>query len=527
MRRVATARLFSFRAQAVHSRAQSPEQIAMTQYVDQKPKARRGVFRRASSALLAAGFALGLVAIATEDAAARAPRVTDRARATAAQQHPQIVAQFGGAVGGPVQTYVDGVGQKIATAAQLPGRCTFTVLSSEVVNAFAVPGCYIYITRGLLAIMNSEDELASVLGHEVGHITAEHSANRQTRGTIAGIGAIAVGILTKNGQLAQLAQQAGQVYTLSYSRGQEFEADDRGVSYLITSGYNAYAASDMLQALGVNDALAAKTTNRTAGSEIPAWARSHPLTQDRVTRSAALAQSTGATRATPAEKTRQYLQSISGIIYGDDPEQGFVNGRTFAHPKLKIAFEAPQGFTLTNTTASVNVSGPNGLKAQFSGGPLPAQGGLDAYAQGVLQRLVGQTPTQVGQLQRSATNGLETSLLPARVQTQQGQVVDIAVSAYKVGNQAYHFVTLAPAGGAQPMAPMLGSFRILTDKEAGELRARRVEVVEVTTRDTAQSLAQRMAYSDYQLERFLALNGRDAATPVRAGELVKIITYAR
>jgi predicted Zn-dependent protease len=500
----------------------------MTQHVKRDPKARGGAFRRLSGAVLAAGFALALAVSVADDASARAPRVTDRARAAAAQQHPQIVAQFGGAVGGPTQTYVDGVGQKIATAAGLPGRCTFTVLSSEVVNAFAVPGCYIYITRGLLAIMNSEDELASVLGHEVGHITAEHSANRQTRGAIAGIGAIAVGILTKNGQLAQLAQQAGQVYTLSYSRGQEFEADDRGVSYLISAGYNAFAASDMLQALGVNDALTARTSNRTAGSEIPAWARSHPLTQDRVTRSATLAQSTGATRTTPVEKTRPYLQAISGMIYGDDPEQGFVNGRTFAHPKLKIAFEAPQGFTLTNTTTSVNVSGPNNLKAQFSGGPLPAQGGLDAYAQGVLQRLVGQTPAQVGQFQRSATNGLETSLLPARVQTQSGQVVDVAVSAYRVGNQAYHFVTLAPAGAAQPMAPMLGSFRTLTDAQAAELRARRVEVVEVTARDTVQSLALRMAFTEYQVERFLALNGRDAnAPPLRAGELVKIVSYVR
>lgn len=489
--------------------------------------ASRKPHRRTALALLSAACALSIGLVSVGDALARTPRVSDSARASAAQQHPQIVAQFGGAVGGSTQTYVDGVGQKIATAAGLPGRCTFTVISSEVVNAFAVPGCYIYITRGLLSIMNSEDELASVLGHEVGHITAEHSAGRQTRGTIAGIGAIAVGILTKNGQLAQLAQQAGQVYTLSYSRGQEFEADDRGVSYLITSGYNAYAASDMLQALGVNDALAAKTTNRTAGSEIPAWARSHPMTQDRVTRSAALAQRVGATRATPAEKTRPYLQSISGIIYGDDPEQGFVNGRTFAHPKLKIAFEAPQGFTLTNTTTSVNVTGPNNLKAQFSGGPLPAQGGLDAYAQGVLQRLVGQTPAQLGQMQRRATNGLETSLLPARVQTQSGQVVDVAVSAYRVGNQAYHFVTLAPSGAAQPMAPMLGSFRILTDKEAAELRARRIDVVEVTARDTAQSLAQRMAFPDFQIERFLALNGRDAGTPLRAGELVKIVSYTR
>lgn len=493
----------------------------------QNVKPRSGALRLMSGVLLAASVSLALGLSGVGDSWARAPRVSAGDRARAAQQHPQILAQFGGAVGGTTQTYVAGVGEKMAATAGLPGQCTFTVVSSDVVNAFAVPGCYIYITRGLLAIMNSEDELASVLGHEVGHITAEHSSQRQTRGTIAGIGALAVGILTKSGQLAQLAQQAGQLYTLSYSRGQEFEADDRGVSYLIGSGYNPYAAADMLQALGVNDALSAKTTNRSAGSEIPAWARSHPMTQDRVTRAAARAQGAGATRTTPVEKTRPYLQAISGVIYGDDPDQGFINGRTFAHPKLKIAFDAPQGFTLTNSADAVTITGPNDVKAQFSGGPLPAQGGLDAYATGVLQKLVGQTPAQVGQFQRSATNGLETSLLPARAQTQSGQVVDIAVSAYRVGNQAYHFVTLAPAGGAQPLAPMLSSFRVLTDAQAAALRARRIEIVEVTARDTVQSLAQRMAFTDYQVERFLALNGRDASTPLRAGEQVKIVSYAR
>lgn len=480
--------------------------------------------RRVRGVLLAVVAVLGIGAAGA--AWARDPRVSASDRAKAAQQHPQVVAQFGGALGGPAQTYVAAIGEKVATTAGLPGQCVFTAISSDVVNAFAVPGCYIYVTRGLLAIMNSEDELASVLGHEVGHITGAHSSARQTRGALAGIGAIAVGVLTKNGQLAQLASQAGQLYTLNYSRTQEFDADDRGVSYIIAAGYNPYAASDMLQALGVNDALTAKTTQRTAGSEIPAWARSHPLTGDRVTRSATRAQATGGTRASPAERTRPYFQAISGLLYGDDPEQGFVNGRTFAHPKLKIAFDAPQGFTLTNTTASVNIAGPNGLKAQFSGGPLP-QGGLDAYATNVLRQLVGQSPVQVGQIQRRATNGLETSLLPARAQAQSGQQVDIAVSAYRVGDRAYHFVTLAPVSGAAPFAPMLASFRVLTDAQAAALRGRRIEIVEVTPRDTVQSLASRMAFSDYQLERFLALNGREAGTSLRAGEQVKIVSYAR
>ena len=486
-----------------------------------KPRSSRA---RALGVALAAAFAFTTAIGGAADA--RTPGVSGSDRARAAQQHPQIVAQFGGEVTGPTAAYVKSVGEKMAATAGLPGQCTFTLISSDVVNAFAVPGCYIYVTRGLLAIMNTEDELASVLGHEVGHITANHSSARQTRGTLAGLGALAVGVLTGNGQLAQLAGQAGQLYTLSYSRGQEFEADDRGVSYLLGAGYNLYAATDMLRALGTNDALTSRIGQRT-GSEVPAWARTHPLTQDRVTRAAARAQTAGGTRETPAQKSRAYLQAIDGVIFGDDPDQGFVNGLTFAHPKIKIAFDAPQGFSITNTTASVNVSGPNGLKAMFAGGGAVPAGGLDAYATSVLGQVVGQAPAQVGQAQRGTTNGLATSFLPARAQTSSGQQVDVGVVAYQVGARAFHFVTLAPAGAGQAFTPMLGSFRTLSDQQAAALRARRVEVVAVTARDTVQSLAQRMAFSDYQVDRFLALNSRDAAQALRPGELVKLITYAR
>jgi len=479
------------------------------------------VLRCGRSAALAALLMLG----AAGEAAAQSSAIA-RDRARAAQQHPQIVAQFGGEVTGPTSTYVKGVGEKIATAAGLPGQCTFTLIASEVPNAFAVPGCYIYTTRGLLAVMNSEDELASVLGHEVGHITGNHSGQRQTRSVLSGLGAVAVGVLTGNSQLAQLAGQVGQLYTLSYSRDQEFDADDRGVSYLQRAGYNLYGSPDMLRALSVNDALTARIGNRDAKSEVPVWARTHPLTADRVTRAAGRARAAGGTREAPAERIRPYLQNINGLVYGDDPEQGFVNGTTFAHPRLKIAFEAPQGFTLTNTPSAVNISGPNGLKAQFAGGAL-GQRDLDAYAQAVLRSIVGQTPTQVSPVQRGTTNGLATSLLPARAQTQSGQQVDVAVTAYQVGTSAYHFATLAPARGAGPFTPMLASFRTLTDAQAAALRARRIEAVDVGPRDTVQSLAARMAYSDYQVERFLALNGRDASTPLRAGETVKIVSYAR
>jgi len=477
---------------------------------------------RLRSKAIAMMSAFALIGCATVSSTPDAPAVAEAARARAGQQHPQIMAQFGGEVAGPTSVYVKGVGEKIATAAGLPGRCTFTVIGSEVVNAFAVPGCYIYITRGLLAIMNSEDELASVLGHEVAHVVADHSSRRQNASTLSGLGALAVGILTGSGELAQLAGQAAQVWTLSYSRDQEFESDDLGVRYLLRTGYNPFAAADMLGALGVNDALTAKTSNREAGGEIPAWARSHPLSADRVTRATAQAQAGGGVRGQPPERTAPYLAAIRGMIYGDDPEQGFVNGRTFSHPKLRIAFEAPTGFALTNTPASVNISGAN-AKAQFSGGPLPTEG-LEAYARAVLSELVGQSRVQVGPVQRTSINGLETALLAARAQAQSGQVVDVSVSAYRVGDRVYHFVALAPQGQIGALDSMVRSMRTLNDAQAAALRARVIDVVNVGPRDTVQTLAQRMAFDDFRVDRFLSLNGLNANTPLPAQ--VKIVRYA-
>jgi predicted Zn-dependent protease len=165
------------------------------------------------------------------------------------------------------------------------------------------------------------------------------------------------------------------------------------------------------------------------------------------------------------------------------------------------------------------------LRAQFGGAALP-EGGIEAHAANVMRQVLGQTPAQVGQVQRTTTNGLATAALPARAQAQSSQVVDVSVVAYRVDQRAYHFITVAPAGGAAPFSSMLRSMRTISNQEAAALRARRIDVVSVNANDTAQTLARRMAFDDYQWDRFLALNGRDANQPVRAGELVKVVSYA-
>jgi predicted Zn-dependent protease len=248
-----------------------------------------------------------------------------------------------------------------------------------VVNAFAVPGCYIYLTRGLMSVVNSEAELASVLAHEVGHIVADHSERQQKRSLWRSLGVMAVGLVTQSERLTQLAGAAAGYFTLSYSRKQEFESDDLGIRYLKEAGYDPYAAAQMLGALGRNEQFMARTRGRDEARSIPEWARTHPLTENRVERARDTAAGTGiAAGALPGNEAR-YLREVDGLLYGDDPAQGFVQGRRFAHPVMRIGFEAPEGFTLTNSPQAILIDGPDGLRGEFGGGRMP-RGGLEAYA---------------------------------------------------------------------------------------------------------------------------------------------------
>lgn len=260
--------------------------------------------------------------LATAAAPAAAQAISANDKALGARANPQLVTQFGGKYSGPQAAYVERVGKRVAVQSGLSnaqGDFIVTLLDSPVENAFAIPGGYIYVTRQLLALMNTEAELASVMGHEVGHVAARHSASRNQRATIGGVLAAVVGAAAGNsaaGQLVGTAARSGaQLYVLKYGRDQEYAADGLGVKYITAAGYDPYAAADMLAQLDAQSQLQAEVGGK-GGQQVPSWASTHPNSADRVRRAAALAKATGRPLTEPPQDVA-FLRQLDGLAYDE------------------------------------------------------------------------------------------------------------------------------------------------------------------------------------------------------------------
>ena len=231
------------------------------------------------------------------------------------------MAQYGGAYRGTQAAAVERVGRRVAVQSGLSesgSDFTVTLLDSPVENAFAIPGGYIYVTRQLLALMNSEAELAAVTGHEVGHVAARHSAKRESRSRIGGLAAAVLGAATGSDLVGRAAGMGSQLYTLGFSRTQEYEADGLGVRYMTAAGYDPYAEADILAALNDETALQGAISGKGAGQ--PTWMSTHPNGADRVKRARALAVATGRPEAAPAQDVA-FLRMLDGLPYDGGDKQ--------------------------------------------------------------------------------------------------------------------------------------------------------------------------------------------------------------
>ena len=404
-----------------------------------------------------------------------------------AEYHPQLLAEFGGAMTGPQADYVEQVTKNVAVHSGLGGaRESFTVslLNSPVHNAFAVPGGYVYTTRQLVTLMNNEAELAAVMGHEVGHVAARHSQRRQQaaqRNQIGGLlGAIASSVLLGDSAIGNAASrlftQGSQLLTLKFSRSQELEADELGITYLTRAGYDPRAMGTVLSSLAAQNSLDARVQGRNAS--VPEWASTHPDPASRVQTALAKAQGLGA----GATNRDAFLTRIDGLLYGDDPEQGIIDGNRFIHPELRLSFTAPQGFYMVNSSRAVTISGQGG-QAQMT--LAPYSGNLETYVRQQFSALGGQNSTLAPQeMKRTTVNGLPAVYGFSRARNGNSQV-DIVVFAYEfANNRAYHFSVIAPAGRAATFNSMFQSMRRISASEAGAVVPKRIDVVTVQRGDT-------------------------------------------
>ena len=435
------------------------------------------------------------------------------------EAHPQILARFGGAYDNPrLQAYVNDLGYRIAQVSEQPNaRWTFTVLDSPTVNAFAVPGGYVYVTRGLVALAGDEAQLAGVIGHEIGHVTAGHSSLRRKRGTTAGLGllagAIGLAVLGVDGSVAKglldVGQQAAGGYLASYSRGDELDADNLGIRYLAQAGYDPFAQAEFLERLGASSDLQARIAGGQYDPNRVDFFASHPANAPRTRQAIQVAQQSGwVAQSGGARNEDAFLRAIDGMVYGDSAAQGFVDGRTFSHPKLRFTFTAPPRFTITNSSRAVVASGPNQARFIMDGGSDRNGGSLSDYIARVWVPGIAKS-NRVGRLQGPDTeriNGLEaaSAILPVQIK---GRNFDALLVAYRLDGSLYRITALAPQGSGllASMEDAAWSFRRLSSREASRLREKRIDIVRA--RGSAENMARQMNFDNYRVERFQVLNG--------------------
>ncbi len=446
----------------------------------------------------------------------------EQERQIAESEHPKILAQFGGeyrdqAMQGYLTALVNALGK---ASAQPAIQYRVTLLNSPVVNAFALPAGYVYTTRGLLALAGSEAELAGVLAHEIGHVTARHTAQRYGRSVLAS-GASGLAGLFNMPVLEQAIAFGGQLWIQSFSREQEFQADELGVVTLARAGYTPAAMASFLGRMQLHSDLQAMLAGRKPGdTDLFGLFATHPRTADRVER--AIEQAGLAAVKGGREERDSYLRRIDGVLYGDDPEQGYVRGRTFLHPALRLRFEVPEGFQLLNGADAVTATGPGGAMIKFDSAPEKYTGSMRGYVTDLWAR-----QAAVGMAEQIKVDSMEGASAVSRMNTQRGPV-DVRFTAIRFApDRIYRFQFVAPSQLASQLASefgkVTGSFRRLTEAEAAALKPYRLRLVAAAAGDSAETMARRMAQPTHQIERFRALNGLKPDDPIVPRQLYKIV----
>ena len=441
----------------------------------------------------------------------------------------QIVAQFGLYDEDPALTaYVNRIADQVLqtsayTDPSTPAEVrrtpfTFRVLDSPVVNAFALPGGFIYVTRGLLSYLENEAQLAVVLGHEIGHVLGRHSSQRAASAQLSQfglIGAAVLGGVVGGGNVAQGILEYGgtglQLLQLSYGRDAEREADLAGVAYAEFAGYDAAQAARFFRAL---DRLSEQS-----GSSLPSFLSTHPDPAEREQTIPELANSDPRYQG-EAVNADEYLRQIEGIVVGEDPRQGFVENGTFYHPELRFRLDVPRGWQTQNSPAAFVMGEPNGQAVvQFT---FANQSSAEAAA----RELASQQGVQAGRGGATSVNGYPAYRLEGTAQQQNGSVGFVATF-IEYGGNVYQILGLTAANSLRQygstFAGVADSFDRLTDQRYLNRQPSRLEVTSAPSGATIASLLRgRTLPSGLTAEEVAIMNQVELNETIRAGQRVKL-----
>jgi|SRR5690625_304139 len=448
---------------------------------------------------------------------------TSQELAMGAQSDPQVVAEFGLYEDDKLQAFIDEKGQKMAKVSHRPDLdYEFKILNSPVVNAFALPGGYIYFTRGILAHFSNEAEFAGVLGHEIGHVTARHSAQQYTNQMLSQIGLI-VGLVVSPTvrQFADEISQGVQLMLLSNSREHESQSDQLGVEYSTKIGYDANYMANFFQTIG-------RISESSGAGEIPTFLSTHPNPADRFTRVHQLAEEWQGKLQLPGYKVNResYLDLIDGLIYGEDPREGYTDNHVFYHPEMKFSFPYPSGWLLLNAPTQVQMA-PRDQNAMMVFGFGPGKTlseAADAFVQ--------QYNLNVSETNDKTVNGYPSLQLVAEQinENNPSESVRLVVYFYQDRNNKnniYQMLGVAPRQEFSKFSNYflftMDNFKTLTDPDRINVQPEKIKIVTVPFSMTLEEALRRNNMPAKRFEELAILNSMRLNDQLEANSRIKVI----
>lgn len=438
-----------------------------------------------------------------------------------AEENKNILRQFGGTVkDSNLQNYVTSIGQRLAQNTERPDvHYQFFVLDSPVVNAFSLPGGYVYVTRGVMALANTESQLAAVLAHEIGHVTARHAAERYSHGIVTSLGATVLGAAVGSGAATEVANLGSDLYITSYSRKQENQADELGIRYLHRAGYDPNAMAQFLASLEQSSQVEAQETGHANTGY--SYFSTHPQTADRVAHATTLAAAYPPNAKTIGKET--YLKAINGLMYGDSRDQGFARGTTFWHPQMGFTFTAPDGYLIANNPDEVIVRNASGnIVGLFD----TAKNSKSEDPMTYLTHLWMKGEPLTG------TDNIAIHGKPAAIAQFSGLINKQPVTVHLVVIQwtptlVFRFQIATPPDAdpatRESLKRFTGSLRSITPEEMQSIRPYHLSLVTAKAGDTVTSLANQSALKAFAEQRFRALNGMTPSENVTVGQMYKLV----